>query len=107
MAGFQAPGDTRTAYELSKLSSEDAQRQLAEQAASGQLSISDASNAVRKRAGKPKAAPRGTRQVFVAENGWKVTVTAQQKGSYDEIERALQLALEEVQTRLRSGLQWF
>jgi ParB family chromosome partitioning protein len=70
----------RTAYELSKLSSEDAQRQLAEDAAAGRLSTSGASNAVRMRAGKAKAAPRGTRQVFVAENGWKVTVTASRKG---------------------------
>ncbi len=97
----------RTAYELSKLSSEDAQRQFAEQAAAGRLSIRDASSAVRERAGKTKAAPRGTRQIFVAENGWKVTVTAQQKGSYDEIEHALRLALDEVQTRIRSGMQLF
>ncbi len=97
----------RTAYELSKLSNPDAQRQLADQAAAGQLTINDASNAVRKRTGKAKAAPRGTRQVFVSENGWKVTVTAQQKGSYDEIEQALRVALEEVQTRIRSGLQLF
>lgn len=97
----------RTAYELSKLSNEDAQRQLAGQAAAGVLSIGDASNAVRKRAGKAKATPRGTRQVFVTENGWKVTVTARQKGSYDEIEHALKLAIEEVQTRIRSGLQLF
>ncbi len=97
----------RTAYELSKLSNEDTQRQLADEAAAGRLTISDASNAVRKRAGKVKAAPRGTRQIFVAENGWKVTVTAQQKGSYDEIEHALQIALEEVRTRINSGLQLF
>jgi len=97
----------RTAYELSKLSNEDAQRQLADQAAAGKLSISDASSAVRKRAGKPKAPPRGTKQVFVADNGWKVTVTAAQKGSYDEIEQALQLALDEVRTRINSGMQLF
>jgi len=41
------------------------------------------------------------------ENGWKVTVTAQQKGSYDEIELALQLALEEVRTRISSGMRLF
>lgn len=61
----------RTAYELSKLSSEGTQRQLADQAAAGQLSITDASNAVCKRAGKVKSAPRGTRQVFVAETAGK------------------------------------
>lgn len=97
----------RTAYELSKLSSEDAQRQLAEHAAAGNLSISDASNAVRMRAGKVKSPPRGTRQVFVADNGWRVTVTASQKGSYDEIEQALQLALDEVRTRISSGMRLF
>jgi hypothetical protein len=36
-----------------------------------------------------------------------VTVTAPQKGSYDEIENALRLALEDIQTRIRSGLQLF
>ena len=97
----------RTAYELSKITNEETLRQLADQAAAGQLTISDASNAVRKRSGKPKAPPRGTRQVFVAENGWKVTVTANQKGTHDEIEQALTNALEEVQTRIRSGLQLF
>jgi ParB family chromosome partitioning protein len=96
-----------TAYELSKLSNEDVQRELAEKAVAGRLSISEAAGAVRKRAGKPKSAPRGTRQVFIAENGWKVTVSAQQKGSYDQIENALRLALEEVETRIRNGMQLF
>lgn len=45
--------------------------------------------------------------MFVAEGNWKITVTAKHKGSYDEIERALQLALDDVQTRIRSGLQLF
>jgi ParB family chromosome partitioning protein len=97
----------RTAYELSKLTSEDAQRQFADEAAAGRLTINDASNVVRKRAGKAKAPLRGTRQVFVAENGWKVTVTAPQKGSYDEIEQALQQVLEEVQARINGGIQLF
>lgn len=97
----------RTAYELSKLDSEDVQRHLAELAATGNLSISDASAAVRKRSGKPKSPPRGTRQVFVADNGWKVTVTAPQKGTYDEVEQALRIALDEVLTRISSGMRLF
>ena len=47
------------------------------------------------------------RQVIFGDNGWQVTVSAQQKGTYDEIEHALQIALEEVRTRINNGLQLF
>ncbi len=55
--GIEAEIAARTAYEPSKVSSEDAQRQLAEQAAAGALTIGDVSNAVLNRAGMSKAAP--------------------------------------------------
>ncbi len=103
-AGHIAP---RTAYELSKLDNADAQRELADKAASGRLSLEDASRAVRQRKGKPKPAARGTRQTFLTENGWKVIVSVNRKGSYDEVEQALASALEEVRIRIRSGLQLF
>ncbi len=95
-----------TAYELSKLLNENTQRQLADQAASGKLSVGEASNAVRKRTGKSKTSLRGTRQVFFADD-WKIIVAARRKGTYDEIKQALQIALEEVQTRIDSGMQLF
>jgi ParB family transcriptional regulator, chromosome partitioning protein len=96
-----------TAYELTKLANDNIRRELADQAIAGKLVGAGASSEVRKRRGKPKFAPRGTRQVFLAEGGWKVTVTAKRKGSYDEIEHALQLALEEVETRIRNGVRLF
>jgi hypothetical protein len=33
--------------------------------------------------------PRGVKQTFVTEEGWKVTVSAKQKGNYHEVEQAL------------------
>ncbi len=96
-----------TAYEISKVEDDDARRQLAGKAASGRLSVGDAQKAARQRKGKAKTLPRGTRQTFVAEDGWKVTVTAQRKGSYDEIEQALRVALDEVRHRINSGMRLF
>lgn len=103
-AGRIAPS---TAYELTKLDNPEVMRKLADEAIAGKLVGADALNEVRKRRGKPKAGPRGTRQVFVSEGGWRVTVTAPKKGSYDEVEHALRMALEDVTTRIASGLRLF
>lgn len=96
-----------TAYELSKLDNVEVMRKLADQAMTGKLLGADALSEVRKRRGKPKHAARGTRQVFVSEGGWRVTVTAPKKGSYHEVEQALQSALDEVQTRIQNGMRLF
>ena len=79
----------RSAYELSKLSSDQARRQLAAKAASGSLTHEQTAKAVRQRKGKQSQTPRGTRQTFLTETGWKVTVTAPKKGTYHDIEQAL------------------
>lgn len=50
---------------------------------------------------------KGVKQIFTTETGWKVTVTAQHKGSYEELEQALQHALDEVRLRINSGLRLF
>lgn len=97
----------RSAYELSKLSDDGARRELARQAAAGKLSHEQAAAAVRQRRGKPRAKMRGTRQVFLTEEGWKVTVSAGKKGSYHEIEQALDLALAEVRHRIENNVQLF
>lgn len=97
----------RSAYEISKLPNAGTQAVLAQKAAAGELSHSQAANAVRQRQGKQKPTPRTTKQTFFAENGWKVTVTAPKKGTYFEIEEALSTALEEVRLRITSGCQVF
>jgi ParB family chromosome partitioning protein len=97
----------RSAYELSKLSDDNAQRELAQQAATGKLKHGQAAAAVRQRRGKRREQPRGTRQVFLTEDGWKITVSAGRKGTYDEIEQALEAALAEVRHRIVNNVQLF
>lgn len=95
------------AYEVSKLESEDQQRAGLAQGRSQPLTVAKASNTVRQRRGTVAPKTRGLKQVFLTEEGFRVTVTASKRGTYDEIEQALRIALEEVQTRIRSGLQLF
>jgi ParB-like chromosome segregation protein Spo0J len=94
----------RTGYELSKASDKSQQIELAKQAAAGALSTVDAAESVRNRSRSRKSATRGTRQVFVADNGIRVTVTNRSKVTYEQIEQALLTALEEVRPRIKSGL---
>ncbi len=97
----------RTAYEISKVEDDAARRRLADKATAGRLSVDDAQSAARQRKGKAKVRPRGTKQTFLTENGWKVIVTAPRKGTYDDIEQAISAALDEVRHRIRSGMQLF
>lgn len=97
----------RSAYEISKLPNAETQTLLAKKAAAGELSHSQAANAVRQRQGKQKPSSRRTKQTFFADNGWKVIVTAPRKGTYFEIEEALSAALDEVRHRMNSGCQVF
>jgi ParB family chromosome partitioning protein len=97
----------RSAYEISKLSDVDVQRELAERAAGGRLTHHQAAAAVRQRRGKQRAKQRGTKQVFVTEDGWKVIVSAARKGTYHEVEEALDQALAEVRHRIANNVQLF
>ena len=97
----------RSGYELSKITDEDARREYAERAARGELSHEQAASVARQHRGKPKQKPRGTKQIFAAENGFKMTVTSAKLGNYFEIEEALKDALEEVQHRINNNVQLF
>lgn len=95
------------AYELSKLENEDQQRSALAQEQSQPLTVARASSRVRQRRGTSVPKTRGLKQVFLTEEGFRVTVTASRKGTYEEIERALKLAIEDVRTRIDSGLLLF
>jgi ParB family chromosome partitioning protein len=97
----------RAAYEMSRLPDPDAQRDLANRAAKGKLTCEQTASAVRQRRGKTKPRPRAARLTFAAENGWKVVVSANRKGCYEEIEHALSVAIEEVRHRIRNNVQLF
>jgi ParB family chromosome partitioning protein len=97
----------RSAYELSKIADPPSQQALAQTATAGKLTHQQAAAAVRQRRGKRKPKPRGIKQTFFAEGGWKVVVSANKKGSYHEIELALMQTLEEVRLYIANGRQLF
>jgi ParB family chromosome partitioning protein len=94
-----------SAYEISRLGTDETRRELASQAVAGSLTYQQAAKAVRQRRGKPKEKPRSTKLTFPTENGWKVVVSANKKGTYHEVEQALEQALEDVRTRIKSNIQ--
>ena len=98
---------TRAAYELSKLDNEPQQRLLADQLTGGNLTHEEAARLVRQRRGRRRDAPRHTKLCFPTEAGWKVVVSAQRKGTYDEIEQALEEVLAEVRHRIQNNVQLF
>ncbi|MCY2994775.1 MAG: ParB/RepB/Spo0J family partition protein [Planctomycetota bacterium] len=98
---------TRAAYELSKLDNEGQQRLLADQLTRGNLTHGEAARLVRQRRGRRRDTPRHTKLCFPTEAGWKVVVSAQRKGTYDEIEQALEEALAEVRHRIQNNVQLF
>jgi ParB family chromosome partitioning protein len=96
----------RAAYEISKLPDDDQRRAAIArgQTDGGSISVTKAVSQVRQRKGTVGAKPRGVKQTFATEDGWKVTVTANRKGNYHEIEQALQQALEEVRLRIQNDV---
>lgn len=94
------------AYELTKLDNQEAQRDLAERATAGMLTQRDTASVVRQRKGK-RISRSSIRQTFVAQNGITVAVRANRKGTYHEIELALQEALEEVRLRIQNNIQLY
>ena len=97
----------RAAYELSKLGNVSQQRQLADRAATGNLTHQEAARLVRQRRGKRRDQGRSTKLTFPTEQGWKVMVSAQHKGTYHEIEQALEQALAEIRHRIQNNVQIF
>lgn len=97
-----------SAYEISKLDNSEQQANLADRAASGELSHAKTVSQIKQRRGKATSKPRkGIHQVYFSDNGLKVTVTAATKVNYHEVELALSEALEEVQHRIRNNIKLF
>ena len=97
----------RSAYELSKVNDEEGRRSLAERAAAGAITSDGLARAARSRKGKAAPKARSSRLSFAVSGGWKVVVSAGNKGSYLEVEQALVEAIEEVRARIRNNVQLF
>ena len=89
----------RAGYELSKLGEEERRFVVAD---GGAVTHEQAAEAVRRKAGGSK--PRGTRQRFQTDGGWRVTVSRGRSGTLDEVAQALRQALEEVGLRLDNNV---
>ena len=89
------------AYELSKLSTQEQQRAALQQQQTAPLTVSQV---IRQRRGAPNMRQRGVKQTFLTEDGWKITVMCGRKGSYHDMEKALQQALDEVQLRIDNDI---
>ena len=81
--------------------------ELGKWAIKGSLTHEQAARLVRQRRGRRRDKPRHTKLCFPTEAGWKVVVSAQRKGTYHEIEQALEDALTEVRHRIRNDVQLF
>lgn len=97
----------RAAYELTKLASQRQQRQLADQVAAGKLNQDQTARAVRQRRGRRRDQSRRTKLTFFTEHGWKVVVSASRRGTYHDIEQAMEQALAEVRHRIGNNVQLF
>ena len=103
----------RTAYELSKIPGDDQRRRLAKHAAAGRLTTVEAAQTARENHRNVPGALKSTRvrvsagikQTFYAENGWIVTVTSNDSGTYHHLEQALLEALEEVRLRITNNVR--
>jgi len=95
----------RSAYEITKLPTKDAQQDIADRAANG-LSHAETTKAVRQRRGKKSEhKSQATTVTIPAENGWNVVISAAKWGSYYEVLEALQQAVEDVQIRIDNDIK--
>jgi ParB family chromosome partitioning protein len=95
----------RTAYQLSRLTDGDAQRELATQSANGALTNTSAAQAVRQRPTRRPSKAQHIRQTFYADNDCQIVVSAPRASTYHNIEAALTQALDEVRLRIENNIR--
>lgn len=96
---------SRAAYEISKLDSDEARRQMAVSVINHQLNPTETSQAVRQKKGRPRPETRSTKESIRTPEDWTVIVASRKKGNYHEIEQALEYALEDIRHRINNGIQ--
>lgn len=100
----------RTAYELSRLPDDSARAALVNEAATGELTHTQAAQLARQRR-QGKKRPRhdqrapGVRLTFQADDDWRVVVHASRGGTYHDVQQAMLTALEEVRHRIANNVQ--
>jgi ParB family chromosome partitioning protein len=95
----------RSAYQISRLPSDNKRRQLASRVAAGTVTNEQAAHSVPKRRRRPKK--QGVSLTFQTEEGWRITVTSTKKGNYEQLEQALCVVLDEVRLRIANNVRIF
>lgn len=95
----------RTAYEISKLDDESQQRAMLSDVTDEKLTNQEARNRVRVKQGKRASQRVGTKLSFNSYANHSITVRSPSKTTYEAIEAALQIALEEVRHRIENNAQ--
>ena len=91
-----------SAYELSKLTSKEAQVEIAKEAKTGQMPHVKIVRQAKKRRGR-SITRQGVKQTFIAESGIEICVSSKSKANYHEIEQALLEVIEDVRHRIKNG----
>ena len=97
----------RSAYEISKISDESRQRDLANKVAEG-MTLKQTQAAVGKRPAKPRTRDARKRLEFLAENGWMLVAVAPKepkRRTYHYLKEAMDHVMEDVQARINSNIR--
>jgi ParB family chromosome partitioning protein len=101
----QGAVSARTAYEISKIADETQRRQLALQAATGELSHQAAADIAQPKRRAAISKSHVARQTFVTEVGWTIVATGPHSTTYEALETALLQVLDEVRLRIDNGVR--
>lgn len=95
----------RSAYEISRLPNGAVRDGIVQRASSESLTLDDTQQlAIRRR--RRKNSDDQPRLTFFVDEGWRVVVSGQRRGCYEEVEQVLLMALEEVRHRIRNQVRW-
>lgn len=95
----------RVAYEIAKAPTARIQRRLAREVAAGKLVLADVQDKVRRKKPTRDRQTTGVHLKFQTENGWRIAVNHRGRANYYEVEQALVEVLEDVQARIKAGIQ--
>ncbi|REJ87821.1 MAG: ParB/RepB/Spo0J family partition protein [Planctomycetota bacterium] len=99
---------SRSAYELTKLPDESSRRRLADDVTRKGMTQTETARTVRQQQGSRRKSNRRSAHPkvdFWAENKCLVSVSSKEAITYHDVKEALQQALEETETRIRSNIQ--
>ena len=99
----------RSAYEITRIEDETAQRELAEKAAAG-MTLKETQAEVQKRHPKKKSVKKrpAKKLEFLSESGWRIVAKPPTDGTcrtYDYLKEAIDHVMEDIESRIKSNIR--